>query len=153
MLFFSCSIACPLKLLLIFTFTVFAHRAEANPPNQFFLAHNYEPLFSAASQRGIKFPPPSPFSGMGRGIGMRRPGGWAFRGDGSPRGTFRGAPLSAIPPRFIRGRPFARGGSGTQGGPKDRFPPKFLERGRHLRGFRWTPANNLCLVVIRREFI
>ncbi|KAB7494404.1 Protein virilizer-like protein [Armadillidium nasatum] len=78
---------------------------------------------------------------LGRGIGIRRPG-WVFRGDGSPRGNFRGSPLNSIPPRFIRGRPFVRV-PGLPGGPKERFAQKFIERGRrevaggrHLRGFR-----------------
>ena len=83
---------------------------------------------------------PDNVRGMGRGMNMRGRGPWMFRGDGTPRPNYRGGPMNMGPMRMFRGRgPYMRGG----GGGAERFPPKFVERGRrdmsggrHMRGFR-----------------
>ncbi|XP_068224412.1 protein virilizer isoform X3 [Palaemon carinicauda] len=72
-----------------------------------------------------------------RGRGMP----WIFRGDVSPRG-FRGVSMNPGPTRFIRGRGMYMRGNGQGISPKERFPPKFVDRGgrrdmnggRHMRG-------------------
>lgn len=86
-------------------------------------------------------PPFRPDIGV-RGINPRGRGmPWIFRGDVSPRG-FRGVSMNPGPTRFIRGRGMYIRGNGQGISPKERFPPKFVERGgrrdlnggRHMRG-------------------
>lgn len=97
--------------------------------------------------RGARFfhrPPFRPDCGRGvvRGMNPRGRGmSWVFRGDSSPRG-YRGVSMNPGPMRFIRGRGLYIRGNGVSSGPKERFPPKFVERGgrrdmnggRHIRG-------------------
>lgn len=80
--------------------------------------------------------------GVVRGMNPRGRGmPWIFRGDGSPRG-YRGGSMNPGSVRFMRGRGMYMRGNGVGTSSKDRFPPKFGDRGgrrdmnggRHMRG-------------------